>query len=84
MTHFLGLCKGNILRKDSVSCPVKGSMKTAPDIKYPELFDAEDQPFTPPAVRPEVRCFSMPMNRITTGMMAKMDAAKRYCHSIML
>ena len=43
-----------------------------------------DQPLTPPAVRPLVRFFSMDMNRITTGTMAKMEAANRYCHSIML
>ena len=33
---------------------------------------------------PLTRFFSMHMKRITTGMMAKMEAAKRYCHSIML
>ena len=42
------------------------------------------QPLTPPAVRPLVRFFSMDIKRITTGMVAKIDAAKRYCHSIML
>ena len=39
---------------------------------------------TPPEVRPEVRCFSMQENRMTTGIVASRDAAKRYCHSIML
>ena len=39
---------------------------------------------TPPEVKPEVRCFSMHMNRITTGIVASSDAANRYCHSIML
>ena len=39
---------------------------------------------TPPAVRPAARCFSISMNRITTGMVATRAAANRYCHSIML
>ena len=34
-------------------------------------------PLTPPAVRPAVRCFSMNMKRITTGIVARRDAAKR-------
>ena len=34
-------------------------------------------PLTPPAVRPLVRFFSMDMNKMTTGMMAKMEAANR-------
>ena len=42
------------------------------------------QPLTPPAVRPLVRFFSMDMKRMTTGTMAKMEEANRYCHSIML
>ena len=41
-------------------------------------------PFTPPAVRPAARCFSMAMNSITTGTVATSAAANRYCHSIML
>ena len=42
------------------------------------------QPFTPPEARPLTRFFSMHINRMTTGMMAKMEAANRYCHSIIL
>ena len=41
-------------------------------------------PLTPPEAKPLTRFFSIPMKRITTGMMAKMEAAKRYCHSIIL
>ena len=41
-------------------------------------------PFTPPEARPLTRFFSIHMKRMTTGMMAKMEAAKRYCHSMML
>ena len=84
MTHFQRLYKGDILRKVRASCTVEREIKTAPDIEYPELFDAEDQPFTPPAVRPETKCFSMLMNRMTTGIIAKIEEANRYCHWIML
>ena len=31
-----------------------------------------------------MRCFSIAMNRITTGMVASSEAANRYCHSIIL
>ena len=41
-------------------------------------------PFTPPEARPLTRFFSMHIKSMTTGMMAKIEAAKRYCHSIML
>jgi len=42
------------------------------------------QPFTPPEVRPVVRCFSININRMITGIVASRAAANKYCHSIML
>ena len=47
-------------------------------------WNLPDQPLTPPEASPLTRFFSMHMNRITTGMIAKIEAAKRYCHSMML
>ena len=41
-------------------------------------------PLTPPEVRPATRCFSMHRNRMTTGMVAKMEVANRYCHLMKL
>ena len=41
-------------------------------------------PFTPPEVRPATKCFSMHRNRMTTGMVAKMEVANRYCHLMKL
>lgn len=42
-----------------------------------EAMHSAAYPFTPPAVRPDTRCFSMNMNRITTGMVASTAAANR-------
>ena len=64
--------------------PGTGQKRPGTDIPSRALLARGGYPLTPPEASPLTRFFSMHMKRITTGMMAKMEAAKRYCHSIML
>lgn len=87
MTYAIGQFFGILATLNCLSLRLRESVSAAKNkeqLRRTAPYRRVYQPLTPPAVRPLVRCFSMPMNMMTTGMMAKMEAAKRYCHSIIL